>query len=638
MVAFQNFRKINNEKDIIKKHREWLKQYIGLIFSKAVDGKHLMKWRKESNKYDDSKFDTSINCIQRLKNRCRIEFDDKKPNGEKNLKKIQENIEETKAKLEEKGFGYIESTHFGNSNYLWVEFTRNMKDSELKQFLNWISPEDSEVDLNFASSRRVFPVLYAIHWKHSNNRERPINFYEGEQIDYDKLGISPINRLKQSVKQNYYQTYNVKAGKVFSKQGQAEYFNELQPFFYDKNKIWWMWNKTEYKWEIVDEVDILNMVNQATGMDVISSKERTEILNALKQEGRKCHPEQIKPTWIQFKNKIVDIKTGEEFEASPKYFVTNPIPYKRHNNNYEKTPTMDKLFEEWVGKKYVKTLYEILAYSLIPSYPIHRLFCLLGSGSNGKSCFLRLMKKFVGKENVTATELDTLLNSRFEKARLHKKLVCLMGETNFQIIENTSIIKKLTGQDTIGFEYKNKNPFEDENYAKIIIATNNLPVTTDKTVGFYRRWLIIDFPTQFPENEDILKKIPEEEYEALARKCSILLKDLLEKQKFHNEGSINERMKRYEEKSNPFEKFINEFCSLDNPDEFITKSEFSRRLNEWLIEKRFRKMGDRTINKMMSEKDIISDRDRIDWWENGSNTQKQVRVWRGIKWNEVKND
>ena len=63
-------------------------------------------------------------------------------------------------------------------------------------------------------------------------------------------------------------------------------------------------------------------------------------------------------------------------------------------------------------------------------------------------------------------------------------------------------------------------PFDDINYAKLIIATNNLPATTDKTMGFYRRWMIIDFQSIF-RSKDILKDIPEEEYSYLGLKCCI---------------------------------------------------------------------------------------------------------------------
>jgi len=626
MRAFKNIKNIEKQDSIIKKHREWLKQYEGKFFSVAEYGKHKKTWKKDVEKYKDSNFKTEINCIQRLNNRTIIEFDDKNDEGEKQIEIIQKHIKEVIMKLKDLNIGFIRSSHKGNGDYIWVEFVRDMKDKEIKQFLNWVAPDGSEIDMNFASSKRVFPVLYAIHWKHSNNRELPIEYFEGEQIDYDKLGIEPIDRLKKSYR---YETYIKEPGKVFTRRGQAEFFSDLHPMFYDKNKLWWLWNKKKYKWEMVDEVDVLNMINEATGMDIITSKTRNEILNALKQEGRKKIPKAIERTWVQFQNMIVDIKTGNEFEATPKYFVTNPIPYKRHNDKFIETPTIDRIFEEWVGKNYIQTLYEIISYCLIPSYPIHRLFCLIGEGCNGKGSFLRLLEKFVGIKNVTSTELDTLISSRFEITRLHKKLVCIMGETNFSELSKTSVIKKLTGQDMIGFEYKNKDPFEDYNYAKIIIATNNLPTTTDKTLGFYRRWCIIDFPNRFSEEKDILEDIPEEEYESLALKCCFILKDLLEKRKFHKEGSMEDRALKYEEKSDFLQKFIDEFVEED-AEGYITKRDFYRKLKDWCQENRHRALAENTLGKKMKEKGYESGKKYVDWMNEGKGGQ--VHAYLSVRW------
>ena len=412
---------------------------------------------------------------------------------------------------------------------------------------------------------------------------------------------------------------------------QAESFGKIQPLFYDKSGLWWLWNNKLKCWEIVDDIDILNMIEKETGQDIITSKNRTEIINALKQYGRKKIPKPIKQTWIQFKDKIIDIKTGEEFEAIPEYFVTNPIPWNLHRKKFMETPIMDKIFEEWVGKNYVKTLYEIIAYCLLPSYPIHRLFCFIGEGLNGKTCFLRLLKKFVGEKNIASTELDTLLISRFEIARLHKKLICIMGETNFSEINKTSIIKKLTGQDTIGFEYKNKNPFEDLNYAKILIATNNLPTTTDKTIGFYRRWCIIDFLNRFSEEKDILDDIPEEEYESLALKCTFILKDLLETRKFHKEGSVEERAKKYEEKSDFLQKFLDEFIERD-VEGYITKSDFKKKFDDWCKSNRHRTMAENTIGKRMKELNIETGKKYMEWLYEGKGGQ--ARIWLDVRWKQ----
>ena len=404
---------------------------------------------------------------------------------------------------------------------------------------------------------------------------------------------------------------------------------KIQPFYYDENRIWWAWNKEEFKWEMIDDTGILLFVRQLTTANTIKQGEKMELLEALRQEGRMNKPEPIKKTWVQFKNKIYDINTGESFDVTSKYFVTNPIPYKVSGD--PRTPTMDRIFKEWVGENYVGTLYEIIAYCLIPDYPIHRLFCFIGAGLNGKSCFLRLLTKFIGEGNKTSTELDTLISSRFEVTRLHKKLVCIMGETNFSEMNKTSIIKKLTGQDTIGFEYKNKNPFDDYNYAKILIATNNLPTTTDKTFGFYRRWLIIDFPNQFSELKDILSEIPEQEYENLATSSIIRLNELLKKREFTNEGSIEERMKRYEEHSDPLEKFIKEF-TFEDLDSSIWKFEFEKRLNQWCVENRFRQLSEIAIGRKMKEKGIEQIQRDSDWLIDGQS--KKLRAWAGIKWKE----
>ena len=418
-----------------------------------------------------------------------------------------------------------------------------------------------------------------------------------------------------------------KIGVYFYKKDLAERIIELQPCYYDKAKNWWLWNWGETKWERVDETDILNAIEKQATINTINSKEKNEMLEALKQVSRLNKPADIKPTWIQFKNEIFDIETGEKFRASPQWFTTNPIPWELNREGFEDTPTINQIFEEWVGDKNIKKLYEILAYCMIPDYPIHRIFCFIGGGMNGKTCFMNLLRKFIGKSNCASTELDILLNSRFEVTRLHKKLVCVMGETNFSEINKTSMLKKLSGGDLIGFEYKNKDPFEEVNYAKICISTNNLPTTDDKTIGFYRRWLIIDFPNQFSEKKDILLDIPNEEYESLALKCCGVLKDLLKSRRFDNEGSIEDRMRKYEDHSNPLEKFFREYTKEDT-NSFIWKWEFEKNLDEWCKANRFRKITSISISKRMKELGI----DQGERSAGGFSEGKRWRAWLGIIW------
>jgi len=456
------------------------------------------------------------------------------------------------------------------------------------------------------------------------------NMSSSARMSFEYLHPELIEKRPLEQKENN-EKDRIKAGAIFGRIGQAQKFYDSQPYFFDRAGLWWMWSKEDLCWQITDEIDILNLIDQSVGVEIIRSSERNEIINALKQFGRKKIPKPIRPTWIQFKDEIFDIETGEKLKPTPEYFVVNPIPYRLHPDKFMNTPTMDKIFEEWVGKEYVETLYQIIAYSMLPDYPINRLFCFIGSGMNGKSKFLELLTKFIGIGNCTSTELDTLLDSRFEITKLHKKLVCQMGETNFNEITKTSILKKLTGGDLVGFEYKNKNPFEDKNYAKIIISTNNLPTTTDKTIGFYRRWLIIDFPNEFSEQKDILGDIPEEEYESLALKSCFILKNLLDNRQFHKEGTVQDRMERYETKSNFLQKFINEFTEGDE-NGYILKGEFYRRFSEWSKENRYRNVSETTMGLEMKKYGIDATRKDFSWMNEGRGGQ--ARIWLGIKWKE----
>lgn len=439
-----------------------------------------------------------------------------------------------------------------------------------------------------------------------------------------KLGLikewkRPINNLSKKI------------GDAFNKKDLANRIIEIQPCYYDKTRNWWLWDSINFKWEIVDETDILNVVDKEASINTINSKEKNEMIEALKQVSRLMKPKEIDKNWIQFRNKIVDINNKRVFDATPEYFVTNPIPWDIGDS--EETPTMDRIFEEWVGKDNIQTLYEILAYCLIPDYPIHRIFCFIGGGMNGKSKYLQLLRNFIGNNNCCSTELDTLLQSRFEVTRLHKKLVCQMGETNFSEMNKTSTLKKLSGGDLIGFEYKRKDPFEEINYAKIIIATNNLPSTTDKTIGFYRRWMIIDFPNQFSEKKDILNDIPENEYNNLTVKCVKILKDLLKNRSFTNEGSIELRIKKYEDHSNPLEKFLKEF-TIEDYDGIIWKNDFGRNLRDWCRQNRFREISDVEIGKKMKEIGIDQALRPAGWGEIG----KRYPCWLRIKWRNTPDD
>ena len=424
-----------------------------------------------------------------------------------------------------------------------------------------------------------------------------IRFFDDYEEDKLLIMDQVIDSLKEKVKEE--PKNNVI--KIDNYLDNAKIFYEEQPYFYDKQEMWWIWQSD--RWGMTDDVEMERMLDTSLGFmgQTVSSGVRKNHLTGMKWVGRENHPKDAPVKWIQFKDKAFSLKSGNIYNVEPNYFFCNPIPHEIGVSG--DTPAMDKLFEEWVGKDYVQTLYEVIAYCCLRDYPIHLVFCLIGCGRNGKSRFLALLTKFLGKENVCSTELDTLLDSRFESFKLYKKLICTMGETNFGVLSKTSLLKKLCGQDMIGFEFKNKKPFDDFNYAKILISSNSLPTSLDTSEGFYRRWLIVDFPNTFPEGDDILKTIPDNEYSNLANKVTKILPKLLENTQFMNQGSIRERQEKYIAASNPLSLFIQKYCNKEIS-LYMKYSELYLSYVKYLLEHKKRKITKKEFKSVLEDEGL----------------------------------
>ena len=249
------------------------------------------------------------------------------------------------------------------------------------------------------------------------------------------------------------------------------------------------------------------------------------------------------PLVIAFKNVLFDwkvfLRTGSLRKAirdfSPDIIAFHKIPHTLDLSLIEKVekllPSSDvlelsdieklanalcprtlKTFKEWVNEKWL-LLFEIIGYTLYPKYDLHKAIMLIGDGSNGKSTYLRLLRDILGSHNVSSVSLQDLSNenNRFSIIQLYHKLANIYPDLPKKPLIDTGRFKGLTGEDLLQADRKHRDPIQFVNYAKLIFSTNELPPVKDMSLAFWRRWLVIEFPNQFPPDPTFYERTFTEE-------------------------------------------------------------------------------------------------------------------------------
>jgi len=225
-------------------------------------------------------------------------------------------------------------------------------------------------------------------------------------------------------------------------------------------------------------------------------------------------------------------------------------------------PKALKAFKDWVGDKWI-LLFEIIGYCLYPKYDMHKAVMLVGDGRNGKSTYLSLVKKILGRKNTTSVKLQDLIKEKFAVAQLYHKLANIFADLPSEAIEDTGVFKILTGEDEITADRKFRDPITFVNYAKLLFSANELPKVSDMTLAFWRRWLVVEFPNKFEINPKFFEEtFTEEEIEGVILVAVHAFKQVWMRKKFSFEETEADYKEVWLKMTNPVYAFIKD--SIEN--------------------------------------------------------------------------
>lgn len=198
---------------------------------------------------------------------------------------------------------------------------------------------------------------------------------------------------------------------------------------------------------------------------------------------------------INLKNGRLDWAKRELKPHDPKHFDIVQLPV-----NYDpeaKCPNFDKYLSTTLDSEVATLAEEVYGYCLIPSTRFEKAIMLVGAGSNGKSVFLDVLQYLLGEKNISNIELQELEENRFKAAGLLGKLANIFADLSSKAMKSSSMFKTLVTGDRVTAERKFGQPFEFNNYAKLLFSANEPPRNSDKTFAYYRRWIIIPFTRTF---------------------------------------------------------------------------------------------------------------------------------------------
>ncbi|MCC2248840.1 phage/plasmid primase, P4 family [Virgibacillus sp. AGTR] len=266
--------------------------------------------------------------------------------------------------------------------------------------------------------------------------------------------------------------------------------------------------------------------------------------------------------YIVMKNGIFNLETWELQDFDPNIIVKNKIPVAYVKDAYYEVTdkTLNKIAVN--DKKIRAVLEEILGYILFRRNEFAATFILTGDGSNGKSSYLKLVRKLVGSDNTSSLDLKEL-DQRFKTAELFGKLVNIGDDISKGYIKESSIFKKLSTGETLNVERKGKDPFDFQNYAKLIFSANEMPRINDFSDGLGRRLQIVPFKAKFsskdPDYDPFItdKLLSDESMQYVLNLALKSLNRLLKNKHFTKSKAVEKELEKYQEENNPIISFIN---------------------------------------------------------------------------------
>lgn len=302
------------------------------------------------------------------------------------------------------------------------------------------------------------------------------------------------------------------------------------------------------------------------------------------------------PSLIAFQNGIYDVRSCQLLPPSPalrpRHIIS--LPYLAQD-----CPLWKKTLEEDLEPELIPSLQEALGY-VIAGPQLEKMIALVGNGRNGKSTVLDTYIGVLGEENVSNFSLSQIIDTGGQKIPpMRNKIANICTDSGaFLGKGDEGTLKAYASGEPLMAKPLYKQPYLTRNYPRSIIALNSLPSTSDISDGYFRRFLIIPFTKQIPEDKvDIhLKEKLLEESIGIMYWIMEGAKRVCEQGSFSDSELIRQAQIDYRKDADPVAFFLDEKQIISSDDLRVTIKTAYAIFREWSIDSGFRVLSKKTFS------------------------------------------
>jgi putative DNA primase/helicase len=207
------------------------------------------------------------------------------------------------------------------------------------------------------------------------------------------------------------------------------------------------------------------------------------------------------PLLLNVANGTLDLTTGLIQDHEPADHLTKacPVPWDLNAN----CPTWERFLLDVFAERIdvIDYVQRAVGYSLTGDTSEQCLQLMYGHGSNGKSTFLEVLQALFGDYGAQADFATFLENKsdgpRNDVARLAGARMVRSSEVGEGKRFNESLVKALTGSETIAARFLYSEAFEFRPTFKLWFAANHKPVIRGTDHAIWRRVRLLPFTVQF---------------------------------------------------------------------------------------------------------------------------------------------